>query len=222
MPCPENRDELQRFLGMLTYLGKFIPNLSHIASPLRTLLERNVKWYWQPEQVKSFLSLKELITTAPVLKYFNSSRPTKLSVDASCKGLGAVLLQDNHPIAYASRALTTFQQCYAQIEKEMLAVIFGYTRFHEYTFGMPTIEVETDHKPLEAIFKKSLHQASARLQKMIMSIQKYPINLVYCPGKQLVIADTLSRAYLPEQPDNSTSFKFEVNVYQRCRYQILN
>ena len=77
---------------------------------------------------------------------------------------------------------------------------------------MPTIEVETDHKPLEAIFKKPLHQAPARLQKMIMSIQKYPINLVYCPGKQLIIADTLSRAYLSEQPDNSMSFKFEVNV----------
>ena len=104
------------------------------------------------------------------------------------------------------------QQNYALIEKEMLAIAFGCTRFHEYIFGMPTIEVETDHKHLEAIFKKPLHQAPARLQKMIMSIQKYPINLVICPGKQLIIVDTLSRAYLSEQPDNSMSFKFEVNV----------
>ena len=212
MPCPENKDDLQRFLGMLTYLGKFIPNLSTVASPLRTLLEKNVEWHWHTEQANSFLSLKKLITTAPVLKYFNPSKPTKLSVDASSKGLGAVLLQDNHPIAYASRALTMCQQNYAQIEKEMLAVVFGCTRFHEYIFGMPSVEVETDHKPLEAILKKPLHQAPLRLQKMIMSIQKYQINLIYCPGKQLVIADTLSRAYLTKQPDDSTSFEFEVNV----------
>ena len=212
MPCPENKDDLQRFLGMLTYLGKFIPNLSTVASPLRTLLEKNVEWHWHTEQANSFLSLKKLITTAPVLKYFNPSKPTKLSVDASSKGLGAVLLQDNHPIAYASRALTMCQQNYAQIEKEMLAVVFGCTRFHEYIFGMPSVEVETDHKPLEAILKKPLHQAPLRLQKMIMSIQKYQINLIYRPGKQLVIADTLSRAYLTKQPDDSTSFEFEVNV----------
>ena len=105
--------------------------------------------------------MKELITTASVLKYFNPSKPTKLSVNANSKGLEAVLLQDNYPIAYASRALTTCQQNYAQIEKEMLAIAFGCTRFHEYIYGMPTIKVETDHKPLEATFKKPLHQAPA-------------------------------------------------------------
>ena len=162
-----------------------------------------MEWHWQPEQAKSFLSLKELITTAPLLKYFNPSKPTKLSVDASSKGLGAVLLQENHPIAYASGALTTCQQNYAQIEKEMLAVAFGCTRFHKYIYGMPTIEVETDHKPLEAIFKKPLHQAPARLYA-----KKVPNQPCLPSWKKLVIADTLSRAYLPEQPDNS----FEVNV----------
>ena len=109
MPRPESREELQRFLGMLTYLYKFIPNLSHTTLPLRTLLEKNVEWHWQAEQANSFRSLKELITIAPVLKYFNPSKPTKLSVVASSKGLGAVLIQDNYPIAYASRALTTCQ-----------------------------------------------------------------------------------------------------------------
>ena len=212
MPRPETREDLQRFLGMLTYLGKFIPNLSHVASPLRALLEKEVEWQWQAEQQKSFVSLKELITKAPVLKYFNPKRPVKLSVDASSKGLGAVLLQDNHPIAYASKALTSCQQNYAQIEKELLAIVFGCNKFHDYIYGMSTIEVETDHKPLEFIFKKPLYQAPARLQKMIMSIQKYPIDLVYRPGKQLVIADTLSRAYIPESTDHSISLEFEVNT----------
>ena len=75
-------------------------------------------------------------------------------MDASLKGLGAVLLQEGHPITYTSKALTRTQQNYAQIEKEMLAILFGCVRFHEYIYGIPDIEVETDHKPLEAILRK--------------------------------------------------------------------
>jgi len=104
---------------------------------------------------KSFAALRHLVTKAPVLKYFDPSQPTKISVDASSRGLGAVLLQDNHPIVYASKALTNCQQRYAQIEKEMLAVVFGCTQFHEYIYGMPSVEVKTDHKPLEATLSSS-------------------------------------------------------------------
>ena len=77
---------------------------------------------------------------------------------------------------------------------------------------MQTIEVETDHKPLETIFKKPSYQAPARLQKMIMTVQKYSTDLVYRPGKELIIADTLSRAYLPEKSDMPPHTDFEVNV----------
>lgn len=91
------------------------------------------------------------------------------------------------------------QQNYAQIEKEMLAIVYGCTKFHDYIFGMPSVELETDHKPLEMILKKPLHQAPPRLQKMIMMIQKYLITVKYRPGKELVVADTLSRAYLADK-----------------------
>ena len=94
----------------------------------------------------------------------------------------------------------------------MLAVVYGCTKFHEYIYGMPNIEVESDHKPLEAILKKPLYQAPVRLQKMIMTIQKYSINVVYSPGKQLFIADALSRAFLPEQSDDTLEEKFEINI----------
>ena len=122
------------------------------------------------------------------------------------------MLQDDHPIAYASKALTTCQQNYVQIEKEMLAIVFGCSKLHDYVYGMSVIKVDTDHKPLESILRKPLYQAPARLQKMIMSIQKYPIDLVYGPGKQLVNADALSRAYMPESTNSCTSFEFEVNT----------
>ena len=86
-----------------------------MVSPLRTLLEKDVEWHWQREQESSFKKLKQLATEAPVLKYFNPTKPTELSVDASSKGLGAVLIQEGHPITYASKALTQTQQHYAQI-----------------------------------------------------------------------------------------------------------
>ena len=212
MNRPSNKEELQRFLGMVTYLAKFIPNLSQTAAPLRVLLEKDVEWHWTDQQTVSFESLKQLVTKAPVLKYFDPTQPVKISVDASSKGMGAVILQDERPIAYASKALTSTQQKYAQIEKEMLAIVFGCTRFHEYIFGLQTIEIETDHKPLEMILKKPLHQAPTRLQKMIMAVQKYPIKVKYRPGKELLKADTLSRAHLPEEASDLCSEEFEINT----------
>ena len=160
---------------MLTYISKFIPHFSQIASPLRALLEKDTAWQWHHEHEQSLQRLKELATCAPVLAYFKPDRPLKLSVDTSSKGLGAIILQDDHPIAYGSKSLTNTQQQYAQIEKEMLAVVFGCTRFHDYIYGVNNVTVESDHKPLETILKKLLCHAPLRLQKMIMTVQKYSL-----------------------------------------------
>ena len=117
MTPPTSREALQYFLGMLTYLVKFIPNLSQTAAPLRSLLEKDAEWQWHQEHLQSFSTLKHLASSAPVLAFFNPRQPVKLSVDASSKGLGAILLQNDHPVAYASRAFTDSQQRYAQIKK---------------------------------------------------------------------------------------------------------
>ena len=84
--------------------------------------------------------------------------------------MGAVLLQDQQPIAYVSKSLTSTQQNYAQIEKEMLAIFFGCKKFHDYIYRLPKVDIETDHKPLVTILQKPLHTAPARLQRMRMSI----------------------------------------------------
>ena len=125
------------------------------------------------------------------------TKPVTLSVDSSGTGLGAVLLQDNQPVPYASRALTPIQTRYAQIEKELLPIIFGCEKFHDYIYGRQ-VNVETDHKPLETIFQKPLHQSPLQLQKMLMKLMCYDLDVEYKKGKKLFIADTLSRAYLPE------------------------
>jgi len=70
MPTPTNKDDLQRFLGMITYLSKFIPHFSQIAAPLRTLLEKDTAWQWHQEHEQSFLQLKGLVTSSPVLACF--------------------------------------------------------------------------------------------------------------------------------------------------------
>ncbi len=117
--------------------------------------------------------------------------------DASKNGLGAVLIQEEHPIAYASRSMSEAETRYAQIEKELLSVLFALERFNSYTYGAKVL-VENDHKPLEIILKKSLHDAPPRLQRMLLRLQKYDFVIKHKPGKDLVVADTLSRAPLPD------------------------
>ncbi|KAL9951197.1 hypothetical protein ACROYT_G043817 [Oculina patagonica] len=136
-----------------------------------------------------------VLTSKPVLSYYDVNKPVKLSVDASQSGLGAVLLQDNQPVACASKSLTDCQKGYAQIEKETLAIEFGCERFHQYLYGKE-IEVESDHKPLEAIFAKPIAKAPPRIQGLLLRLQHYQLNVKYVPGKLMFIADALSRVHL--------------------------
>ena len=174
-----------------------MPNLASKSAPLRELLEKQVTWHWDQEQESSFQKLKQMVSSTPVLGYYDPSKPLTLSVDASSKGLGAVLFQDEKPLAYASRAITPAQQHYAQIEKETLAIVYGAQKFHQFIYGRPTV-VESDHKPLQYILNRPLHQAPLRLQKIMLILQRYDLNVKYRPGVELSVADALSRSYLPE------------------------
>lgn len=108
--------------------------------------------------------------------------------------------------AYAPRTMTETQQKYAQIEKELLAICFGVDKFHQYIYGRQVV-VETDHKP---IFKKSLNDCPARLQRMLLKLQKYDLLVMYKPGKELTIADTLSRANLKEQYQDNLDLETQI------------
>ena len=130
MEAPRNVSELQTFMGFITYLAKFLPNLSEVSAPLRSLLQTEVEWHWDSEQENSLVALKKLVTDTPVLSYYDPKKPLVLTVDASSKGLGTAVVQEGRPIAYASPALTSSQQNYAQIEKKALAIAFGCDEFH--------------------------------------------------------------------------------------------
>ena len=106
----QSREELQRFLGVVAYLFKFIPNMSQKRAPFHQLLQKDVEWSWGKAEDNAFTSLKTAISSAPVLKFFDPEEPVTLSVDASSIGVGAVILQNERPVAYASKALTLSQQ----------------------------------------------------------------------------------------------------------------
>ena len=192
LSIPKTVTEVQSFLGMITYLAPFIPNLSLHTSTLRHLFQKHTDFQWHSEHQVAFDTLKHLICSASSLSYFNPAKPAVLQVDASQNALGAALLQDNKPIAYASKSLTETESRYANIERELLACVFGAERFHTYLFGKH-FTIQSDHRPLDMISKKNLTAAPARLQRMLLRLQKYDYVIQYKPGSEVILADSLSR-----------------------------
>ena len=147
--------------------------------------------------------LKAVLTNSPILQYFDPTIRSTIQADASQHGLGACLLQKGKPIAYASRSLNSAESNYAQIEKELLAIVFACQKFHHYIYGFPT-NVQSDHKPLESIMNKPLSQVSPRLQRMLLKLQRYNLAVKYTRGKEMHIADALSRAHLNITEENDS------------------
>ena len=167
MPAPQNKGELQSFLGMVTYLSPFIPQLSSHTATLRGLLKTDVEYSWNPTYQVTFDKLKSLVCEDTTLRYFNTKKPVTIQVNASGKGLGATLIQDDGSVAFASKALTPTEQCYANNERELLAYVFSAECFRTYVFGRH-FTIESDHKSLEQISMKNLADAPVHLQRMLL------------------------------------------------------
>ncbi|GFO39188.1 retrovirus-related pol polyprotein from transposon 297 [Plakobranchus ocellatus] len=144
--------------------------------------------------------IKAKITDSPCLAIYDPSDELVLENDASEYGLGSVLLQDGKPLGFASQPLTDPERNYAQIEKELLAVIFGMKKFYHYTFARP-LTVIADHKPLVCIANKPLSKAPKRLQCVFLNLQAFDYHLIYKPGAQLRISVSLSRAPITTSDD---------------------
>ena len=209
MKPPADTKQLQTFLGLAT---TFIPNLSAQTAPLRELVKDEAVFDWTPAHQNVFDQIKNSISDNVSLAYFDPREDITLQVDASLQGLGAVLLQRDRPIAFASKALTDTETRYANIERELLAVVYGCERFHTYLYGQSFV-VETDHKPLVSIHIKHLTSAPQRLQRMLLRLQPYDITIKYKPGKEMLLADPLSRLS-PEESGPITGM--EVHIHDIC------
>jgi len=229
MPPPKDVAAIQRLLGLTQYLSKFLPHLSDLTKLLRELTQKDTTWIWDHAQQHALETLKKAVTSTPVLRYYNLKEEVTLQCDASQSGLGAALLQNGQPVAYASRALTSAETRYAQIEKELLAIVFACDHFEAYIYGRDQVHVETDHKPLVSIVLKPLDKAPSRLQRMLLRIQKYSLDVKFKEGKKMFVADTLSRAYLPaantgdfahslEEVDHTVSLSLSTERLQQIKH----
>ncbi|UYV73302.1 K02A2.6-like [Cordylochernes scorpioides] len=216
MEAPSSTKELKSFLGMVNYLGKFIPNLADKLQPLNSLLSTKNEWVWDEPQKKSFNLLKQELVSRPNLALFDPSRTTIVSADASSFGIGGVLRQEQpdgslKPIAYVSRTLSETEKRYSQIEKEGLAIVWTCDRLKDYVTGID-IHIETDHKPLIAIFtSKSLEDMTPRLQRLKMRMMRYSYQMSHIAGKKQIVADMLSRK--PMSKPHKDELEEELSAY---------
>ena len=134
MPEPADKDGLRRLIEMLNYLSPFIPNKATIISPLSALLKDGTAWLWTHEHKTAMQAIKKILAEQPLLRLYDPRLPVSIQADSSSKGLGACLLQNNQPVAYVSRSLTDTETRYAQIEKELLAIVFATDKFHHYIY----------------------------------------------------------------------------------------
>ncbi|GFX99404.1 retrovirus-related Pol polyprotein from transposon 17.6 [Trichonephila clavipes] len=190
MKPPKNNREVSKFLGMTGWYQKFIPRYADICEPLYQLKKKGAKFNWSGEAQDSFDQIKRTLTEAPILQLPILIEQFNLFTDASGVGIGAVLQQNQKPIAFASRTLNKAERNYTVTERECLAVIWALNKFKTY-FGPLPVKVITDHAALTKLTNgKNL---SSRMIRWALKLSEFNIEWEHRPGVQNVVADLLSR-----------------------------
>ncbi len=220
---PTSAQEVRSFLGMVNYSAKYIKDYATISAPLRELTKKNVVFQWEQKHQDSFDTLKKALTSAPVMDYFDKSKESIVTVDASPVGISAILEQRSPDtgtqsiIAYASRGLTDVEKRYSQTEKEGLSIVWAVEHFRLFLFGSHFTLV-TDHKPLEIIYGSPRSKPSARIERWVLRLQPYNFSVQYKPGAENP-ADYLSR-YSENQPITTQEKLTEEYVNFVSRYAV--
>ena len=180
---------------MVTYLNRYSSKLADLTSPLRELTTKYTHFRWEPHHQQALDRIKQELCSAKVISYDpDPGTPTTLQCDASQTGVEAWLRQtdsqgNENIVAMASRSLTDAESRYSNIERQCLAVTYGLEKFSYYSLGR-NVTVETDHSPLEQIFKKSINEALSRLQRLRLKCLRFDIHV---QGRSIQVADALSR-----------------------------
>ena len=202
MEFPPDKETMRSFLGMINYLNRYSALSAHLAAPLSSLTHQAADYKPEKTHMENFQRLKMEISKTEALPYFNTSAETTLQTDASKKGLGACLIQNGKVVCYASRSLTKTEQNYQNLEREALGTIWGMEKFHYFLYGKE-FTLETDQKPLVSIYKKHMVDISPRVQRLIVRSFPYqPFTVVYKKGRDIPVADALSRVTPMDPEDN--------------------
>ncbi|XP_047987218.1 uncharacterized protein LOC125227069 [Leguminivora glycinivorella] len=213
LPQPRNLKHLLSFIQTCSWYRRFIPNFSKVSEPLTRLTKKNAQWEWKEAQEKAFNDLKSHLISAPVLKSADETKPYIIKADASNYAIGAVIVQgegeDEHPIEYASRLLTSAERNYSTTEREALALVWSLNKFRGYIEG-GHVTLVTDHQALKWLL--TIKTPTGRLARWALIVQAYNVTIKYAPGKTNVVADALSRP----QCDTDTSTQMETATMPNC------
>ncbi|GJT04932.1 putative reverse transcriptase domain-containing protein [Tanacetum coccineum] len=187
---PKSPTEIRQFLGLAGYYRRFIEGFSKIAKPMTKLTQKKVKFVWGDKQEAAFQLLKQKLCSAPILALPEGSEDFIAYCDASKKGLGAVLMQREKVIAYASRQLKIHEKNYTTHDLELGAVVFALKIWRHYLYGTKCT-VFTDHKSLQHILNQK--ELNMRQRRWLELLSDYDCEIRYHPGKANVVADALSR-----------------------------
>ena len=194
--APINAKEIRGFLGMAGYYRRFIEGFSKIAGPMTKLLRKNTPFEWTEKCEESFQTLKEKLTTAPVLAVPETGKDYTVYCDASKNGIGCVLMQDRKVIAYGSRQLKPHEINYPTHDLELAAVVYALKSWRHFLYGAKC-ELYTDHKSLKYFFTQK--ELNMRQRRWLELIKDYDLTINYTPGKANVVADALSRKSTDQQ-----------------------
>ena len=210
MPFRSSKQDLQRFLGMIAYLSKFIPQLSEETHLLRELLKKDAIWKFTLTHRNQFDKLRSMVSEKISLKFFNPKLPTKIACDSSKFGIGATLEQKHgdvwHPVAFKSRSCTSAEQNYCPLERETLAIVFACSK---YLYGKKLI-VEGDHKPLKSILHSPIH-------KIPPSTLIKEMKQILYTGHQRTKSNARSTMYWPNIDKNINEMISNCNACQKYR-----
>ena len=192
---PSCKKDLDHFVGLVNYFGRYIQNFAGLTDPLNELRRKNVAFIWGARQQTAFDQLRKALCEYPVVRPFDATKESVLTSDASEKSISAVLTQDGHPVMYLSRRLTDSERNYSNIEREALAIVWSTNRARHYLLGK-RFQLRSDHRPLEFLFhpRRELPKVtSARLLRWAIQLSAFDYDIQYEKGASIPHADALSR-----------------------------
>ena len=190
-PIPTTVKQLRGFLGLTGYYRRFVKHYGQISKPLTDLLRKNT-FHWDDNTQQAFDHLKEAMVTAPVLALPNFSKTFVVETYASGTGLGAVLMQEGHPIAYFSKGLSPRHHSLSTYAKELMAVVLAVEKWRPYLLGRHFI-IKTDHFSLKYLLGQKF--TTVFQSKWLPKLMGYDHEIHYRQGKENLVADGLSRLY---------------------------